>query len=908
MTEQSSGQVYKDAEGRVVSISHIEEPFVIQKRVPAAAAAAAERPLNPAQTAGFYVREVADLYGIAKSVLRKASESPPEAYVKGEGSLLHIREVKRSRDAHVVSYVQTYRGLTVWQAGLVVRMAGPENVVIGSSQSLHDDLEFRVGYWTDFEEAEFRAGKAAVEARLKALLDQTGLSFSAVHSQKELVYRYREADRKPREDPSLALPDLASEPVPAEIEDGKHYVVTECRFATGGGRVGPLNWVIFFEVFSGAVLYVRPLVSSVEGLVFSNDPLALSGDATLTPTSPANELNAYRRSVSLERLFLPAPPADVVLRGRFVEIQEIAGPVAAPPAEPNGTGAVFNYTCTSDGFAAVNAYWHLDELYKLVESLGLDLETYFDGTVFPIPVDPRGEAGVNAHHYGNAAGDGTDHYTFGVAGVGSTVGIAADAPVVCHEFGHAVLQDNLHDGNLGFCEGIGDVLAAVLYDPESHAPDRGLTFPFVGDRRHDRTVAAGWGFGGPCDTGGYDSEEILATVAFRAYQSIGGDDRSLSERQYASRYICYLLLQAPALISAGIPNTTVGFSTAMQEADATTRFFDGYSGATVRKVVRWAFERQNLYGGNPPDVDVYFDDGRAGAYEYPSEVLKSNDIWNRHCADGGLVNQTPKAGTPNFLYVRVRNRGTQPANNVTVEGYQPSGNNGLVWPDDWQPLTTPSLVIGGSIPAGGNTIIGPFEWTPQKECENQVLMSCAATDDDSNIHSVYGEVLTRRLTTFDNNIAIGNIEPPRLCTCVKAPTVDVVVSPTPAATVTLTGGKQPGTAIHIKGVEVVAVNNSELWSATVNLDLGGNLIPIIAVRANGESSDPAYAFVDRQMYVRLAGDTMTGALQLDNADTTGGLRMRADDSGPVEWNIKADEDDIRIEHNPTSSTLTIGKK
>ena len=74
------------------------------------------------------------------------------------------------------------------------------------------------------------------------------------------------------------------------------------------------------------------------------------------------------------------------------------------------------------------------------------------------------------------------------------------------------------------------------------------------------------------------------------------------------------------------------------------------------------------------------------------------------------------------------------------------------------------------------------------------------------------------------------------------------------------------------GTEVVPSDESVTWTAVVNLDPGGNLIPITAVDEYGESSDPAYGFVDKQMYVRLTGDTMTGALQLDNAGTTGGIR------------------------------------
>ncbi len=122
--------------------------------------------------------------------------------------------------------------------------------------------------------------------------------------------------------------------------------------------------------------------------------------------------------------------------------------------------------------------------------------------------------------------------------------------------------------------------------------------------------------------------------------------------------------------------------------------------------------------------------------------------------------------------------------------------------------------------------------------------------------------------------------------CPKAPTVNPVASPTTAGTVTLTGTKEQRTAIHIRGVEVVSLDDSEAWTATVNLDPGGNLIPITAVDEYGESCDPAYAFVDQQMYVRLAGDTMTGPLQLDNAGTTGGLKIRKASSGLPEWAIK----------------------
>jgi hypothetical protein len=133
---------------------------------------------------------------------------------------------------------------------------------------------------------------------------------------------------------------------------------------------------------------------------------------------------------------------------------------------------------------------------------------------------------------------------------------------------------------------------------------------------------------------------------------------------------------------------------------------------------------------------------------------------------------------------------------------------------------------------------------------------------------------------------------PYVYRCPKAPTVDPVASPTTAGMVNLTGTKERRTAIHIRGVQVVPLDDSQTWTATVTLDLGGNLIPITAVDEHGESSDPAYAFVDRQMYVRLAGDTMTGVLQLDNANSTGGLKIRRDSSGLPEWAIKTSGEDL----------------
>ena len=133
MSEQSSGQVIKDSEGRVVGITYTEKPLAVQEEVEAAALA--EIPLDPQQTAEFYVQQVAALYQIPDSAVAALSEPAADTYVEGEDSTLRLAEEKTSIDAHIVSYAQTYRGLTVHQAGLVVRMAGPDNLILGSGHN-----------------------------------------------------------------------------------------------------------------------------------------------------------------------------------------------------------------------------------------------------------------------------------------------------------------------------------------------------------------------------------------------------------------------------------------------------------------------------------------------------------------------------------------------------------------------------------------------------------------------------------------------------------------------------------------------------------------------------------------------------------------------------------------------------
>jgi len=398
------------------------------------------------------------------------------------------------------------------------------------------------------------------------------------------------------------------------------------------------------------------------------------------------------------------------------------------------------------------------------------------------------------------------------------LGLTADPRWSWHEYGHVLLLAATGALELLFVHSLGDALAAITCDPGSALADpghpsyprlRGATFPWAYlNRRHDRSVRHGWSWSGTFHrparfplvvenrrTKGYLSEQILSTSLFRAYLALGGDTRrpdgtpDVPARQAAAAYTVYLIMRAigsfpPAF--AFLPQTPGQLEEALAGADIATQPSPGPGladkvGGCAHKVVRWAFEAQGLYAttdplavvdapGEPPDVDVFIDDGRPdsdGAHPrggYMPVSLDWNDPTPAWHARAGAVDVVGDQVT-----VQVRNRGRLDAAGVTVRVLHVS------WPlAQAPPRWDPDLILGPwralppSAPqlvrTGGNPVaFGPFA-LPVQAGRRLILAEATCVADRANTDQASGMPCAMHPTPLvdvvagDNNLGLRRVD------------------------------------------------------------------------------------------------------------------------------------------------------
>ena len=678
--------------------------------------------------------------------------------------------------AHVVIYQQRAFGLDVFDAQVGVQIDMRTMNVASAQSSAHAEITI-ANPAAKTESFKDSIGRKSIENALGFKLPGVTRGTCA----RQVIYRYEPHSREDRhlhEDAGCLHPGGADIPHlrPTTIKGltkGQHYICDEILFrAEHVEGETAVNWRMLVEPQSGDVLYLRALVGCATGLVFQRDPQT-QGGAAVTGASSNAELNPFRSLVTLPGL-IPSTPQE--LKGEFVEVVDISEPVIVPPSA-SGPAGKFDFDVRTDEFSAVNAYYNCDRLFRTMQDFGFDVASYFDGTTFPVPVDHRGKGSqLNADAPGTQAGTGLGMMRYGLILPPNEVGIVTSNRVVWHEFGHALLWDHVSSPNFGFAHSAGDALAVILNDPGSLEADRFDTFPWVQQganlgRRHDRAVSDGWGWFGPNYNTQYNGEQILSTTLFRFYRAIGGDSDFLPTKVCASEASAFLIFKAIGLLVSTTPFPEI-FVQTLQTADLTTTDFRDVPGGALHKVLRWAFEKQGLFQtdavpgqgnqvnreGNPPDVDVYIDDGRDGEYEYRASHWNCQDIWVRHSADGRTEHQRPRAGQTNYIYVRVKNRGMQNAENVSVQVFCSAVGVGSSYPEDWAPVATPALVAADPIAPGGQTVLGPFSFTPD-EAGSDLLAIASADGDPGNDATINGSIAEHRFVPFDNNIALRSLSP-----------------------------------------------------------------------------------------------------------------------------------------------------
>lgn len=776
--------------------------------------------LVPQQAARSFLVEHADAVGIDPVWLSGAALGggfaslgdalSDHAKTKASSDIeLRLSEEKPVDGLTTVGYQQTWRGIRVWGAGAGVSLRTDRLEVAGVNSTCFATIEVHVpstreGPANPVTRTHLTAAMGITARLVKELhamrvpTQANGHDDQAKATRREsrvqvvaeevVVFRYdaatRLSDVRRGADP-IGLQETEEFPFPGkvppapDVTDGSFRLARELIVRLAGPSGEPVTWRAVVDIETGGLLYLRALAANVTGMVLDKDPFTMG--STAGPTSSSATLNALRTSVTLQGLSAPPSGSNQSLTGGIITITDVESPTVAPPTRP--VGSSFDYDARTDEFGAVNCYVHTDDFFRVIESLGFARSTYFDGTTFPTRVDHRGSydnppsgVALNASCYGNGTG-GIGYTQFQLADASDAahpLNIGVDPRIVMHELGgHGILYDHVNAANLGFAHSVGDSFAAILSDPDSLAPDRFMTFPWLlANRRHDRAVGAGWGFGGSQDLGGYNTEQILSTTHFRIYRSLGGDSPYADTRRFAARVTAHLLLAAVGTLTPSTnPGAVAGWITALRSADAADWTAAGLAGGAYGKVITWAFEKQgvNQAPGSPvpvsregvaPAQDVYIDDGRHGEYQYQPVHWENQNVWNRRYADAGTLHEDPWLNRTNYAYTRVRNRGTQTATGVVVKAYNTDPGAGLVWPDNWRAMTTAQLNVP-DIPPGGEVVVGPFSWTPTVADHECLLMIATSSGDPSNVSSFgAGESIAEwRLVPHDNNCAQRNVHP-----------------------------------------------------------------------------------------------------------------------------------------------------
>jgi hypothetical protein len=476
-------------------------------------------------------------------------------------------------------------------------------------------------------------------------------------------------------------------------------------------------WQIVVEANSGRILDKRDLIKEMPdgtGMVFDpnpvvsamnstfRDPAATTGSCGFAGT-PVATLDAQRVSRTLQGLTMSG--GNFTLTGPWCQILDSAAPTVTVPAEASGN---FNYSCTNPSFNAVMIYYHIDEFQRYLQSIGIT-----NARASVIPCDPLDNS-INAAWYAPPSGGGDGGLHFSNSG-NCQPDRATDADVMLHEYHHAIQDDIVpawgssnnpitgrnEAGAMG--EGAGDFIACAYFADRNGGFQREVFEDWVfapsGLRRVDGTKVYPTNWTGSVHSDG----EIWSAALWNTYRAIGGDAGgagALTAHENARQAMFRSLIGSYPLlaVNASMPD---GAEAVMR----TNAALPQYRGAHLREMLQSFHDRGILKVDAGADLFVRDDPVDPGTTAYQAPVFwDSPDLWIRNNDDNGTVHQNPKAGSDNYLYARVTNRGTASARGfaVTFNVKQWLGTQ-FMFPGDFVPFI--SAAPGFNLAAGASMVV-----------------------------------------------------------------------------------------------------------------------------------------------------------------------------------------------------------
>ncbi|NTW83609.1 MAG: hypothetical protein HGB36_09630 [Chlorobiaceae bacterium] len=666
---------------------------------------------------------------------------------KLEGITLEKTEERAGSTLSAVRYNQKHNGLPVYNAFLNISVRKSDNQVLSAVNKI------------DYELAKTCSAKAAkldADDAVKFMHDRFDTTFGSLeHSAPELfVYRHSilESPQVPFDTDDIRNKMLES----GSGKAGKVYLVWRIMMDTAK----PTGyWELLVNAEKAELVAVkdrRRFLTTRKANIYWPDPITSSQNTSLSWSSAESTLNNELEEVDLENLNDPSG-STYHLSGQWVNSAEREDPSFAPPT----TTTDFKYTGKSRNLLSVMAYFYIDRVVEWLRTFSVP--SFNNSMTGPIDVDAQAFNGDDNSHF-VVPNSGNPFIGYGEGGTPD----ACDPGVILHEFGHALHHYVLgaSNSNSSFEEGFNDFLSCVFRDRyNEHQFDRANVFPWDNNstvawsdyRRCD--LAARFDDSGYSSYGFYKKGNVYATALWDIYLNIGGGSSNSGVRLWAAGEIMHTYLEM--LVAVGDNEPVLDLANGLIAAD------EARTGGLYKKVIWDAFRRRGLWSNFTPqgNADPYITDSGTDAGEQASPDIHwtSPDIWVRNNPpdapgenpDDG--HQNPIKGVSNYLYILVRNRGSQTADNLTVEAFYCDPATGMLWPNHFNSMGM--LTVTGSIPAGGNTRVGPFIWNPQHLDHECLLAIVRSLDDLSIVDSVIGPVDHWKIVRFDNNVGQRNVSP-----------------------------------------------------------------------------------------------------------------------------------------------------